>query len=80
MVHRIKKVSDWDLKTYKDGSMKFTQGNKFILVHKSMSRYWVDYGLLDGHMMGTLKPVKTLRGAMRKVEEAKDEFGLMEKR
>lgn len=80
MTHKIKKVSGWVLFAYKDGSMKFTQGNKFILVHKSMCRYWVDYGLLDGHMMGTLNPVKTLRGAMRKVEEVKDEFGLTEKR
>lgn len=80
MVHRIRKISGWSLKTYKDGTMFFTHGNKFVEVHKAMGRYWIDYGLKDGNTIGTLKPVKTLRGAMRKVEQAKEEFVLMEKR
>lgn len=80
MVHRVKKVSGWSLYTSKDGSMRFTSGNMFIGVHKSLGRYWVDYGLRDGHVIGTLRPAKTLKEAMQKVEDAKGEFVFMEKR
>jgi hypothetical protein len=80
MVHRIKKISKWNLKTYKDGSMRFTLKDKFIDVHKTMGLYWIDYGLKGGHSIGTLKPVKTLKEAMKQVEESKDEFVLTEKR
>jgi len=57
----------------------FTSGKKFIGVHKAMGLYWVDYGIKGQHMLGTLKPARTMKGALRRVDDAKKEFNLAEK-
>ena len=82
MVHK-RRLGDAKWRTYilKDGTLRFTQWGKYIDVHKSMGNYWIDYGMRGGHVLATMVPVKTLKDAMKMVDEAKkDGFVWKEKR
>ena len=64
----------WQKRQQKNGSFKLVDDERFILVHKSLGCYWIDYGIDGMHTLGTLSPAKTLREACRLVEQAKREF------
>lgn len=69
MVHKA-----WSKKVLHGDSITFKSGRKFISMHRMMGLYWIDYGLVDGNVLGTLAPVKTKKKALEQVEEAKKEF------
>ena len=73
-------LQSWKKKKYSDGSMRFSHSKKFIDVHKLMGKYWIDYGMKDGNVLATMKPAKSMKEAMKRVEDAKSEFVLREKR
>jgi hypothetical protein len=61
---------------YKD-SIRWTERNKFVDLHKALDLWWVDYGIVGGNVLGTLVPAKTLKHALIKVQQAKKEFHLI---
>jgi hypothetical protein len=72
-------ISEWKRRNIHDDSIMFTSGKKFIGVHKALGLYWIDYGIKGQHMLGTLKPARTMKDVLRRVEDAKKEFVLADK-
>ena len=64
----------WKKRIFKDGSIKWTERRKYIILHKNWLLWWIDYGMVKGPFIGTLGPYKTKKKALKNIKLAKREF------
>ena len=63
----------WKKTKYKDGSFVLKNMQAYIYVHKTMSRYWIDYGIKNRNVMSTMM-AKNQAELAKKIALAKKSF------